>query len=290
MIRSSVILWVTLIILSTTVRGQISSGKIVDKESGSPLSFVNIGIINKDIGVVSTDLGMYTIDISNATDLDTLKFSYVGFEPYKISVYDIKREGTEYDVELIRAKYRLKEVVISSDSWTSKELGVQRKKCYPIPLFKKATSHIGFPRNGYEHEIGTLFKNDLITYLDSIRFNFAKSSIDTLDLRINIYAQKDGVFYSVLKDPLYLYTCHLISMESQVVDLSHLGIIVEGDFLIAIENYKRIEKNAFKILCNFKREGRKYPTYQRNNTESKWVNLKFKKRDFGLSFVAYVKQ
>ena len=264
------------------------AGYVKDHGSGQLMEFVNIGVVGKDIGTISGLDGTFSLDLSKATDMDTLRFSFVGYEPFNLSVNHIRKSGFAKEITLKEKVVQLEEVIITSNKLTPKTLGVRRSDCYPIPLYKKATSRIPFPQSGYRHEIGTFFANQQPIFLDSIECNFTSIQIDTVKLRVNIYAYVDGGFKNILSKPLYI-SFHS-SNESQRIDISHLGIRLENDFLVSIENYRRINDNSLNILANFKSKGKKYPTYYRRNTQSDWITLKSKSQDFGISFVAYVRE
>ena len=269
-------------------RSQEISGQVKDGKSGKPIPFANIGIIGKDIGTITGLDGIFSLELSKATDGDTLRFSFVGYEPLNLLVNYIRKNGFPNEVLLKEEIVELKEVIVASDRLTPKMLGIRRKDCYPIPLYKKITSNIPFPQPGYRHEIGTFFANNQPVYLDSIQFNFTDIQIDTVTLRINIYVYVEDHFKNVLNEPLYIN--FQSSDESQQIDVSHLGIQLESNFLVSIENYGRINDNSLNILANFKSKGKKYPTYYRRNTQSNWVILKSKSQDFGISFLVYVRQ
>ncbi len=264
------------------------SGQVKDSESGKQIAFVNIGVLRTDIGTISGLDGVFSLNLSKATDSDTLRFSYIGYESFDLSVGSIRKHGFLGDVQLKEKIIELEEVTITSYRLSPKVLGIRRKDCYPVPLYKKATSNIPFPQQSYRHEIGTFFANNKPIFLDSIQFNFTNIQIDTVPLRVNIYVHEEGNFKSILNKPLYINFQH--SNESQRIDVSHLGIQIKDDFLVSIENYKRVNDNAFNILANFKSKGRNYPTYYRRNTHSNWIKLKSKSRDFGISFLAYIRQ
>ena len=278
-----VVLFHPYLCLSQEINGQVKDG-----ESGNFIPFVNIGVIGKDIGTVTGLDGTFSLDLSKATDKDTLRFSFIGYEPLSLSVNYIRKNGFPYEISLKEKVIKLKEVIVASNRLIPKTLGIRREDCYPMPLYKKATSNIPFPQPSYRHEIGTFFANDQPLYLDSIQLNFTDIQIDTVILRVNIYISTEGGLKSILNKPLYI-DFHS-SEESQQIDISHLGLQLESDFLVSIENYGRIKDNSLNILANFKSKGKRYPTYYRRNTQSNWIMLKSKSQDFGISFIAFVRQ
>jgi len=275
---------------STTLHAQKLSGQVLESDSKKSVSYVNIGIVGKDIGTVSDKSGKFNLNISNATNSDTLRFSYIGFESYDIGVRSIRNYGFNNPVFIKEKLFELDEIIIESKKLIPKTLGVRKKDGYPIPLFKKAKTEIPFPQKNYRHEVGTLFRDVGLVYLDSVQVNFSEFAIDTVDLRINIYSFIDGDFENVLKEPVYIQIVTSKSNTSPVIDLSKLGLFLDQNFLITIENYKRIPNNSVKIFANLKSKGYKFPTYYRSNSQSDWINLKSKSRDFGISIQAFLRQ
>lgn len=278
------------LLLSSHCNAQEIVGEILDFKSGEPIAFVNIGVVGKNIGTVSDENGKFSLNVSGALDEDVLRFSFVGYEPYQVVLQSMRSQGLISPVLLKEQAVKMKEVLVTSKRLIPRIMGVPKKKCYPIPFYKNVISNVPFPQEGYRHEIGTLFKNDQPVYLDSVQFNFSDYSIDTLDLRVNLYAYQNDQFVNVLQQPIYLHLTDLKSILSPVIDLSPLTLSFEGDFLVTIENYKRVENNSCGLLANFKAIGKEYPTYYRSNSQSEWQNLTHKSRNFGLSFVAFVKR
>ena len=66
------------------------NGKVFDFETKEPLSFANIFIEGKSIGTVSNSQGEFILDIEIANNNDSIIFSYMGYENFKISTKDIE--------------------------------------------------------------------------------------------------------------------------------------------------------------------------------------------------------
>ncbi|HRP57084.1 carboxypeptidase-like regulatory domain-containing protein [Agriterribacter sp.] len=63
---------------ATTFTQTVIRGVVYDAETKAPLSYVNIGIKNKNIGTVSRANGTFSIEIPAQNEVDTLTFSMVG--------------------------------------------------------------------------------------------------------------------------------------------------------------------------------------------------------------------
>ena len=96
-------------------------GKLVDSDTGEPISFGHVIISNKKIGVVSDELGAFTV--VGADKSDTISFTSIGFIEKNIIVANINSET----IKLERNNHLLDEVLILS-STTKKNYGDSQKK------------------------------------------------------------------------------------------------------------------------------------------------------------------
>ena len=274
--------------LGATVSGQVIESQVIDPQTGHPIAYVNIGIVGKSIGTVSDENGKFQLSITDASADDTLRFSMISYVSKAFLVSDLRKTGITEAIEMDERHIELQEVIVSGESAEQIKLGLARKHCYPIPLYKGASSNLAFPQEGYRHEIGTRYLNDKLIYLDSIQLNFAAANEDHIDLRLNIYAIENETFTNILPEPIYISLSKEEAEDYPIIDLSKYQIEVKSDFLITIENYKQLPGGSLKILANFKAKGRIYPTYYRSSTQGNWTRFTTKKsRDIGLSFIVF---
>jgi hypothetical protein len=268
---------------------QTISSKIVDANSGQSISYVNIGIVGGNIGTVSDSEGSFKLNLKNAKDSDTLKVSMISYETITFNIGLLRSDGFPSLIKMKEKVVQLKEVIISNRKRESIVLGLKRKYCYPIPFYKKVTSKIAFPQKNYSHEVGARFKNSKNIHLDSIQLNFSNCKPTVIKLRVNIYSIKNEIFKNILTEPIYISLTKEEILNFPIINLKKYSIILDSDFLISIENHTNMENSSLYILANFKSKGRRYSTYYRKNSQSRWTKLKTKKsKDFGLSFLAFV--
>jgi hypothetical protein len=55
----------------------------------SPVEYVNIGIVNKNIGTISNNNGEFVLAIPAEFENDSVRFSMVGYVPLTLSVADL---------------------------------------------------------------------------------------------------------------------------------------------------------------------------------------------------------
>lgn len=78
-----------LIHFSYSLSAQKIKGIIINKETKSPIAYVNIGIPNKNSGTVSDTEGAFSLTIDESHQNDSLKFSCIGFESKTLSIKDM---------------------------------------------------------------------------------------------------------------------------------------------------------------------------------------------------------
>jgi hypothetical protein len=108
------------------------SGKVVD-EKGMPLSYVNIGVPEKNAGTLSDPDGSFEITLPSALLKDSLYFSSIGFETQKIA---IQNASGSFTIQLNPSAKMLNEVTIEAKKLKTKiaRLGWMGGKDGILPL------------------------------------------------------------------------------------------------------------------------------------------------------------
>ena len=91
-------------------------GKITDKNTGFPLPYVNIGIVNKGIGTVSNESGVFHLKLNpdDFTERDTLVFSSIGYTSIRTAVPDLDFTFNDYPKFIMMPEImELREVVVT---------------------------------------------------------------------------------------------------------------------------------------------------------------------------------
>ncbi len=103
------------------------SGRIEDYETNQPLSYATIELFSLQTETIADINGKFNLDIVvNDSQLDTIKFSYVGYETKKICVADFLI--SEKTIELIEKPVVLGEVKISPKEYLTTIVGIKDKK------------------------------------------------------------------------------------------------------------------------------------------------------------------
>ena len=202
---------------------QSITGNVIDKNSGKPIPYVNIGIVEKNFGTISDDVGQYKLTFSKHQLKDYILFQHVSYEPKAILVEDLIKGTDVYLKERVNA---LNEVIISSKVVKRKKIGIRTHN----PLLWGGLG-IG-DEDIYEiaQEIKTNrtlrlvdFNIFLRIYQDSLPFKY----------RIKLYKSADGVPGDLMIDDNIIIDGVVPGWNT--VDLEPYNIIVEGNFFVSIE-------------------------------------------------------
>lgn len=236
-------------------------GRIADKEKNEALSYVNVGIPNKNTGTVSQKDGSFQIEINQGQMSDSLKFSMAGYMSRVISISDLRDQKNSNVIFLNESFSELKEVVISKRVSRSKTIG-------NITTSKFVS--IGLPLKFLGSEIGVkikLGKNPVI--LKRFSFNISDNRLDTAVFRMNIYNLKNGVpFENILQKNVIvpvgkqkgLYTVNLIPYKLEM----------RGDIILSLEwiegSYSGAGNGAIFLSASFLSSA----TWHRLTSQGEW--------------------
>ena len=113
-----IIFFISFLPLSVYAQSIKIKSVVYSKESYTPLSFANIGIVNKFTATITNEKGYFEIEVA-ATD--TLVFSMVGYQTLKVVA------GQCRDEVLMEAQnFQLPEIVIQPGKFTNIEIGFHR--------------------------------------------------------------------------------------------------------------------------------------------------------------------
>lgn len=237
---------------------QSQKGKVFSRETNSGLGFVNIGIIGKNIGTVSDESGNFTITIGDAYDIDTLRFSMIGYESKSFLVGYFKEKSTK-DVYLDPISYKLQEVKVIYHKPREITLGT--------PVFSNDLRS-GFAYNDLGSELGIKVQIKRPVKLKDINLNVATCTYDSVTFRLNIYETFNQIEYkNILTKPIYIsFTKDKIN-KVITFDLREYSIIIEGDVLVALELYRDLGEGRLLFRTKYFTG----TTYHKKSSEGKWT-------------------
>lgn len=242
-----------LILLSLSIYNHVFSqteiiGKVIDAKTQSPLSYVNIGVKNKNIGTVSKEDGSFIISIPSDFQNDSLTFSMVGYHELSFLIKDLV-SVKEITVQLKEKTTRLKEVVITGEKLIQRKYGIKRRGTihFTDGIFKKDDSF----------EIGQVIKlGNSIAQITSLHLHINSSRSDSANFRINFY--RYDADHTIPKERIIeksILQRHPIREGWLKFDLSGYNILLKGDVLAAIEFIPDSKKDSKQIFYEVKLGG-----------------------------------
>ncbi len=237
------------------------NGRIVDKEKNEALSYVNIGIPNKNTGTVSQKDGSFQININQEQMSDSLKFSMAGYMSQVIPILELTNQKKPPVIFLKESFSELKEVVITKK--------VSRIKTIGNTTTSKFVS-IGLPLKFLGTEIGVklrLGKNPVV--LKSFSFNISDNRLDTAVFRMNIYNVRNGVpFENIIQKNV------IVPVGKQkgiyTVNLTPYKLQMKGDIILSLEwvegSYSGSGNGAIFLSASFLSSA----TWHRLTSQGEW--------------------
>jgi predicted alpha/beta superfamily hydrolase len=205
----------------------VITGVVYDAETKVPLSYVNIGIKNKNIGTVSRPNGTFSIEIPVQNEDDTLTFSMVGCFELNAGIKNIIITNQKSFPLAVKAT-ELSTITVTARALTEKKFGIKNEK---------ALIHF---------TDGSTNQNDIFEIAQLIRFGTARSKITSVNLLIN-QARKDSATFRINfyrfdgSAPAERIIEKSIVQTAQIdkgwlkFDLSDSNIYIKGNFVAAIE-------------------------------------------------------
>ena len=160
------------------------NGEVHD-ENGVAISWVNIGLRNKNIGITTTENGSFQISIPHEFKADSILFSRVGYEELVVPVNNLIRANNK--IPLKAKTITLNEVVVSLEK--PKKITLGTKGFTPLMWMGIST------RKGtyFEHAKIIKIKKSSRLLNANVRVGGNKRSTDSVTYRFNIYKIKEGL-------------------------------------------------------------------------------------------------
>ena len=238
---------------------QLFEGRVIVHENNNTgVSFVNVGIIGKNVGTVTDQSGNFSIELDNIYDKDSIRFSMIGYESRSFLVRAFKDNAIK-TIYLGPKSYSLTEVKIVYHKAREVRLGT--------PVISDALKS-GFAENNLGSELGVKINTRETVKLEDINLNVAICTYDSVTYRLNIYKTVDNIEYkNILTQPIY------ISFSKDKIDkpitlaLGKYSIIVEGDILVTLELYKDLGQGKLLFYTQYFTSF----TYHKKTSEGKWT-------------------
>ena len=149
-----------LMVLSSIAQAQQSTswqGKLIDGQTNEPLPFVTVFVASRRGGTVANANGQFILRIPNSTTADTVAFSSVGYETYRVPLLKLAIEGV---VPLKRSLVMLNEVTVRAIN--AKELIREAIQNIPKNYPHRPVLMQGFYREWMKERLYLIFSEGLL--------------------------------------------------------------------------------------------------------------------------------
>ena len=243
MYKLNILLVFSLFLYFNNAFGQ--SKAVLDKQSHSPISFVNIGDPKSKTGTISNEDGLFNFIYfkNNVNSKDSIIISAIGYEKLKISYSSLYHLDTIF---LVKKTFNLDEIIVTEKIKKSRTIKAGNKHFSKITYtgFNTATN----PNDILE--IGKLieFRKDSIL-ITNLNFHVHSTSSNKATFRINFYEYDDNlnvIGENFLSKPIIIETD--IKLGWNTIDLSKHLVKAPKKFMISMEY---IPVNTLNPLFHF---------------------------------------
>ena len=262
--KLSLITIVLCLLLISNCYSQTILGTVQNTTTKSPIGYVNIGIVGKNVGTVSDEKGNFVIELNDQYDKDTLKFSMIGFKNLQVVVGNFKKDFLSkkgnLQIDLEQNITFLNEVIIKPKKYVTKIIGNTTNSSSIVG---------GFASNDLGSELGTVMKiKKSPASIENVNFNIAINKYDSITFRINIYKMRNGIpGENILKEPLYITT--KIKKGTLKIDLRKYNLIVDDNFLASIEWIKGLKGSNLYFSGGLLNQD----SYSRKTSQGNWKKV-----------------
>ncbi|MGA9239298.1 carboxypeptidase-like regulatory domain-containing protein [Robiginitalea sp.] len=252
------------LLLSPSLEAQLAFlGQVVDAETGKPIPFVNIGVVNRGIGTVSNEEGDFLLQFRRheVQPGDILRISSLGYVPTEVPLSRLKQSTQEFIFRLQPTAIDLDEVIVS----TAELFEVEEEVGYP----NLAGQGIGYWKDSIAlgGELGSRIRVDKgLRRLKALFFQVMDNPSDSIQLRVNIYDvnKKRALPGQNLNSTgrSILYTLRYGEVFT-LIDLNPFDIWVRDDFIVTLEllGVYGTDKIGLSLPAARKSSGRSFRRY-----------------------------
>jgi hypothetical protein len=240
----------------------------------TPIPYLNIGIVNKNIGTVSDINGHFYLKIPEKYYNDSIRFSSISYQSKTLLISEIIK-GIDTTIYFEPLAHNLTEVKITPKKYKTKTIGCKSE--WPM------SGNYGVDQLGHELGIKIEVKGKT-TRIKDFNFGIAANHCDTLVFRLNIYKLIDTVPHeNILKENIIVKTA--VKSGIVTVDLEKYNIVLDHDFLITLEWLVDYEKSCIdlRIAPQFLSST---TIFIKNTSQGTWTIL----RNWGVEFFVTVEQ
>lgn len=232
------LLFLAFLFIGSGSNAQVIQGTVLDEASKEPLSYLQIGVVNKKIGVLSDEKGQFRLDSQKIEESDSLLFSYLGYEGKTILLKDLIKSPI---VVLQKQVFDLPKINVAAAALTkNKTLGYNKtnSKLMTVGWSGPSKNIIDNPVG----ERGTVIKlKGKAALVKNVNFHIANNEFDSVTCRVHLYTIKNGLpDKEIAEKNIFVKTSKKYGWVK--VPLDHLEIIIQEDIIVTIEWVKAWKK------------------------------------------------
>ena len=255
-----------LVFFSSFLLSQTIKGVVINKQTGAPIKYTSVGIVNKPYGTYCNIDGTFKLELPEFSETDSIRFSCVGYKPIDFNINNYLKQyetGVTDTIFLEEEVVKLKEIIVHGGKRKNKIIGNKNASCFfKIGLFE-------------DRETGIIIRNDKNLLLKKVSFKITMAGYaepDSAIFRFNIYSLKDGLpNKNLLKEPIYFHLKKGQFDRNKVnFDISDHNIQVSRDFAASFEQIKQY--GGSRIYFCGKING--YKGIHRKGAQGKWKEQK----------------
>lgn len=228
---------------------EIIKGKIIDSNNKLELSYVNIGVANKNTGTVSDSLGNFIMKLNNVNSKDKITISHIGYKTKEFDVSNFLKKSI-ITIELEPNVTELAEVVVKFKTPKNKKLGRSGKGL--------GLMHHNF-YSAYEEDVDDRLSKELGVKLNfnrnckinALNFNITSNEFRSLKFRVNFYSIKKGFPKDLINSQDIIFEIKDGFLGWYQVDLKPYNIYLDKEMKEAAITLQWIESKKTKINSKF---------------------------------------
>ncbi|MEW2921254.1 carboxypeptidase-like regulatory domain-containing protein [Muricauda sp. ANG21] len=243
------------------------TGKLLDVDTGQPVDYANIGIVDQAKGTVSAEDGTFELQLedSDINESNIIQFSRIGYETLRFTtkvLYNRLQENP--NINLKEALFELEGVTLNVKNAEKNRVGYISNDKDNFAFWNDSLAL------GGEHASKIRIK-DAPLKLEDMSFNVIGSISDSILVRVNIYEiGQGGLPGKNISNHNILHT--ITTRRGRVtIDLSPYNIVVNDHFIASLELLK-IYGGRVGILISSSSDG--YRSYSRLISQDRWKRIR----------------
>ena len=90
----------------------ILKGKVIDAQSGAPLVFASVAVVETNVAIITNIDGEFTLKITESESSKNIEVSYLGYKNKTVTINQLKDGGSKNVISLELAPIPIKEVIV----------------------------------------------------------------------------------------------------------------------------------------------------------------------------------